>query len=1036
MPFKSQAQRRYLFAQHPTIAAEFAAATPKGTKLPERVSGKKPSKKPSEKQAAGAGWNPEQAMLKTLPGQAPSLTVPQQPAMKDAPRAQTAQTGLGVRAGTPLLGSAPVSPALTPAPTAPSMPTQAPSSLGGGAPTAAFMPKAASVRLQEALTMFEATWGKEALVSSPATPLGGHALSNTDSPAIGGAPRTGYPALAAMQAPAMSPAPMPAPTAAATNGRTPGFTNPAPGALNPLGAGSLAYGGARAPGAGANLGMGKTSEVTGNQPPSPHDGADEAWGEHPGARASGVDFSKRRPKRPVTHTPNRATFNGRSLRVIHGPKTHTNGRFSNMGRNSKTAATSIHRELGPDEQEQVVHGQARTLPDLIWGGGTPLPNTMSSPGKGAILNGAIGAGVGGLAGYGLGHLAGQPAAGAALGAVAGGAALGTKSYLARSRWNEDAVDLMRRLPEGATYRDYQSDAGNDYDMDQAQNMRAMRYIARDLTHQKDAAMMTPELIAAVNAARSSIQKDAAVDYGEHVDPKRGFTPEQIEELRRVTGYSSKKDERPFSERHPYLTGGGMAAGTIMAGPAAVGWPTIGAGIGAYRAPRGHRMEGAARGAGAGLGAVSGLNLGALGGTLAGGGLGALGGALGGAGLGVLGGALTGSVSEGATLGAGLGGVVGGVAGSAAGGLYGAYRGAKGGHGYANKLMGKPSWEQDAKKDKDDTPEKKANDPMTQEQVDAALRQAGMVGAKGMAAFGGTGAALGMAGAPSQHMTQGAVRGGIAGIGTGFGAVGGGLAGFGAGAMLGQGPSGNGDSTIPALAGGAGGALLGGLAGHGLANAAMGKPGWERDEEKEAAAREDEDDRSFVERHPYLTAGAGLAGGAGLAALAYNGGLPQSVKDYFGKSPSILTPRPWLKPNGPPYTSPTMPSGTDAFVPNASPPLPYPEAAAKMPGIADAFPGGADLPNGPAAFAPKAAGFIPAPRRAPTIKSPPAMGNGVKPAQVQPPLLDYRYRAAAPRPDFLGGYGRASHHDAPSAPTPKPAAPARDSFSSFRGSPMA
>jgi hypothetical protein len=42
---------------------------------------------------------------------------------------------------------------------------------------------------------------------------------------------------------------------------------------------------------------------------------------------------------------------------------------------------------------------------------------------------------------------------------------------------------MRRLPEGATYRDYQSDAGNDYDMDQAQNMRAMRYIAKDLTHQ-------------------------------------------------------------------------------------------------------------------------------------------------------------------------------------------------------------------------------------------------------------------------------------------------------------------------------------------------------------------------------------------------------------------------------------------------------------------------------------------------------------------------------------------------------------------------
>lgn len=37
MPFKSEAQRGYLFAKHPEIAKEFAAATPKGTKLPKHV---------------------------------------------------------------------------------------------------------------------------------------------------------------------------------------------------------------------------------------------------------------------------------------------------------------------------------------------------------------------------------------------------------------------------------------------------------------------------------------------------------------------------------------------------------------------------------------------------------------------------------------------------------------------------------------------------------------------------------------------------------------------------------------------------------------------------------------------------------------------------------------------------------------------------------------------------------------------------------------------------------------------------------------
>lgn len=37
MPFKSNAQRKYLFAKEPAVAREFAAHTPKGKKLPEHV---------------------------------------------------------------------------------------------------------------------------------------------------------------------------------------------------------------------------------------------------------------------------------------------------------------------------------------------------------------------------------------------------------------------------------------------------------------------------------------------------------------------------------------------------------------------------------------------------------------------------------------------------------------------------------------------------------------------------------------------------------------------------------------------------------------------------------------------------------------------------------------------------------------------------------------------------------------------------------------------------------------------------------------
>jgi hypothetical protein len=37
MPFKSEAQRAYMFIHHPNVAKEFAKATPKGKKLPKHV---------------------------------------------------------------------------------------------------------------------------------------------------------------------------------------------------------------------------------------------------------------------------------------------------------------------------------------------------------------------------------------------------------------------------------------------------------------------------------------------------------------------------------------------------------------------------------------------------------------------------------------------------------------------------------------------------------------------------------------------------------------------------------------------------------------------------------------------------------------------------------------------------------------------------------------------------------------------------------------------------------------------------------------
>ncbi len=36
-PFRSEAQKRFLFSQKPKIAKEFASKTPKGKSLPERI---------------------------------------------------------------------------------------------------------------------------------------------------------------------------------------------------------------------------------------------------------------------------------------------------------------------------------------------------------------------------------------------------------------------------------------------------------------------------------------------------------------------------------------------------------------------------------------------------------------------------------------------------------------------------------------------------------------------------------------------------------------------------------------------------------------------------------------------------------------------------------------------------------------------------------------------------------------------------------------------------------------------------------------
>ena len=56
MPFKSKAQRRYMYSQKPELAEEFEAHTPEDAKLPERV----------KKMYAGGETNPKKETLSAM----------------------------------------------------------------------------------------------------------------------------------------------------------------------------------------------------------------------------------------------------------------------------------------------------------------------------------------------------------------------------------------------------------------------------------------------------------------------------------------------------------------------------------------------------------------------------------------------------------------------------------------------------------------------------------------------------------------------------------------------------------------------------------------------------------------------------------------------------------------------------------------------------------------------------------------------------------------------------------------------------------
>lgn len=109
-------------------------------------------------------------------------------------------------------------------------------------------------------------------------------------------------------------------------------------------------------------------------------------------------------------------------------------------------------DFTPEEQTAVSEGESQWLPKLIQTDSTPIPEMMASPGKQSVLAGLLGGAAGGGIGYAIGG-----ARGAALGGLGGAAVGGLGRFLHQKKENEHLAETMRRLPIGATKRDYDAE---------------------------------------------------------------------------------------------------------------------------------------------------------------------------------------------------------------------------------------------------------------------------------------------------------------------------------------------------------------------------------------------------------------------------------------------------------------------------------------------------------------------------------------------------------------------------------------------------
>jgi hypothetical protein len=102
---------------------------------------------------------------------------------------------------------------------------------------------------------------------------------------------------------------------------------------------------------------------------------------------------------------------------------------------------------------------------------------MYSPLMPTLTMGALGGAGGSLLGKAIGKASGNEDLGTMIGGLGGGGLAALIAYLKRNQENANVEEIMRRLPRGATLRDYEADPLVQKDMDRKSQLAMAAMLA-------------------------------------------------------------------------------------------------------------------------------------------------------------------------------------------------------------------------------------------------------------------------------------------------------------------------------------------------------------------------------------------------------------------------------------------------------------------------------------------------------------------------------------------------------------------------------